>query len=75
MSRPLVAHLTSKATIELLRRSADRMKTSGYGARIFAWRKVVIIIETRKEPKRLLPIDGQVPWEELFTAKPSEESL
>ncbi|MET4614138.1 hypothetical protein ABIC28_005151 [Rhodococcus sp. PvR044] len=67
MDRPTIAHLTPKATAEMFRRVADRLSEDGYGARIFGWRRLSVIWETKKPPRQLLPIDRKVvPVEDLF---------
>lgn len=64
MSRPTFVHLTPTAAAEMLRRAADGLSREGFGARIFAWRRVSVIGETNKPPRRLLPIDRQVSVED-----------
>ncbi|MGR6521857.1 hypothetical protein ACU5JM_09515 [Rhodococcus erythropolis] len=71
----LIAHLSGKATATLYRNLANQTDKSGNGIRIFGWRKLAIIIETSKQPKRLLAVDREIPAGDLFGTKPSEESL
>lgn len=71
----LMAHLTSKATASLFRSLAWQAEQSGGGIRIVAWRRVAIILETSKQPKRVLAVDREIPAGDLFGIKPSEESF
>ena len=66
-----MAHLTSNATASLFRSLAWQAETSGGGIRILAWRRVAFIIETRKQPKRLLAVDRQIPVDEVFDTNSS----
>lgn len=66
MRRPLMVHLTPKATAELFRRSAVKLEQTNFGARIFGWKKLTVIWETQHQPKRLLPIDKKLDLEDIF---------
>lgn len=61
-----VAHLTGKAAAKVYRNLADQTDKSGNGIRIIAWRRLCIIFETSKQPKRLLATDREVPVETLL---------
>lgn len=47
--RHLIAHLTSSQAAHIYRDLADQHDRVGSGARMFAWRRFLIVFETKKK--------------------------